>query len=150
VQDLELLYVSATAHNPQQAAAVANAAPVALRAFIKESDTPGDQIVTINPAGVPTTPTSPHPTRVAILALIVGLVVNGALALLMEFLADRLPDVDELEASLGKPVLATVPKVVLAPGVVEDLKRVPTGRSATPSSRAAHGLGTGRRDPRIG
>jgi capsular polysaccharide biosynthesis protein len=149
VQDLELLYISATSHDAQQAAEVANAAPVALRKFIKESGTPGDQIVTINPAGVPVTPISPHPTRVAILALLVGLVVNGALALLMEFLADRLPEVDELEAALGKPVLATVPKVAMTPGVVEDLKRVPAGQAAA-SPRAPNSLGQARRDPRVG
>ena len=143
VQDLELLFISATAHDPREAAEVANAAPVALRKFIAE--TGGrlkDQIVTINPAGVPTKPISPHPTRVAILALLIGLVLNGAFALLLEFLADRLPDLDELEAALGKPVLATVPKVALQPGNVEELKRAAPTR--TPLS------GQSRADPRVG
>jgi capsular polysaccharide biosynthesis protein len=143
VQDLELLYISATAHDPREAADVANAAPVALRKFVKEtSGALHDQIVTVNPAGVPTTPISPHPVRVAILALLIGLVLNGAFALLLEFLADRLPDLDELEAALGKPVLATVPKVALQPGNVEELKR-PTHPRPSISAQT-------RADPRVG
>jgi capsular polysaccharide biosynthesis protein len=152
VQNLELLYISATAHDPREAAEVANAAPVALRKFVAETGTLRDQIVTINPAGVPTSPTSPHPTRVAIVALLIGLVINGGLALLFEFLADRLPDLDELEAALGKPVLATVPKVVLQPANVEELKRGAslTSMWAGAASREAGGSGTTGADPRVG
>jgi polysaccharide biosynthesis transport protein len=148
VQDLELLYISATAHDPREAAEVANAAPVVLRKFISETGTLNDQIVTINPAGIPVKPTSPHPTRVAILAFLVGLVINGAFALLLEFLADRLPDLDEIEGVLGKPVLATVPKVTLQPGNVEELKRLAASRTA--SSREASGPPKARTDPRVG
>jgi capsular polysaccharide biosynthesis protein len=148
VQDLELMYISAQAHNPGAAAEVANATPVVLRKFIAETGTLRDQIVTINPAGVSTTPISPHPTRVAILALLVGLIVNGGLALLMEFLADRLPEVDELEATFGKSVLATVPKISLQPGGVEDVKHLPARAAST--ARPASSLGRARRDPGIG
>lgn len=123
VQDLELLYIDAKSHNPAEAAAVANAAPVVLRQFITQAGTLRDQIVTINPAGVPTTPISPHPTRTALLALLIALIFNGALALLIEFLSDRLPDTDDLEASLGRPVLATVPKLNLRPGAVVERRR---------------------------
>jgi capsular polysaccharide biosynthesis protein len=142
VQNLELLFISATAHNPREAADVANAAPVALRKFVKETGTLHDQIVTINPAGLPVSPISPHPTRVAILALLIGLILNGAFALLLEFLADRLPDLDEMEAALGKPVLATVPKVALQPGNVEELKRSTPARAPV--------SGQTRADPRVG
>jgi succinoglycan biosynthesis transport protein ExoP len=148
VQDLELMYITATAHDPREAAEVANAAPGVLRKFIAETGTLRDQIETINAAGVPGKPTSPHPTRVAILAFLVGLVINSAFALLLEFLADRLPDLDELEAVLGKPVLATVPKVALQPGNVEELKRLSAGRSAAP--REASGPSQTRADPQVG
>ena len=73
---------------------------------------------------------------------LIGLVLNGAFALLLEFLADRLPDLDELEAALGKPVLATVPKVALQPGNVEELKR--------PTQSRAPVTGQTRADPRVG
>lgn len=119
VQDLELLYISAKARDPNEAAAVANAAPDALRQFVAETGTLHDQIVTVNPAGVPGTPISPHPKRLAILVFLIALIFNCALALVIEFLSDRLPDADEFEASLGKPVLATVPKLVLKPATVE-------------------------------
>jgi capsular polysaccharide biosynthesis protein len=150
VQDLELMYISATGHNPKAVAEVANATPVALRKFIAETGTLRDQIVTINPAGAPSTPIAPHPKRVAILALLVGLIINGALALLMEFLADRLPDVEELEATLGKPVLATVPKITLQPGAAEDLERAAPSRSPASARAAPSSLGRARRDPRLG
>lgn len=152
VQNLELMFISATARDPREAADVANAAPVALRNFIKETGTLRDQIVTINPAGVPSTPISPHPTRVAILAFLIGLVLNGAFALLLEFLADRLPDLDELEAALGKPVLATVPKVALQPGNVEELKRAGQARSSILAGGKPREAGSGqtRADPRVG
>jgi capsular polysaccharide biosynthesis protein len=153
VENLELLYISATAHDPREAAEVANAAPVVLRKFVADAGTLSDQIVTINPAGVPTTAMSPHPTRVAILALLIGLVINGAFALLLEFLADRLPDLDEVEATLGKPVLATVPKVSLQPGNVEELKRLTPARTSVWSAgspREAGGAGQTRVDPRVG
>ena len=119
VQDLELLYISAKAHDPNEATAVANAAPVVLRAFVAETGTLHDQIVTVNPAGVPSTPVSPHPMRLALLVFVIALIFNGALALVIEFLSDRLPDADEMESVMGKPVLATVPKLVLKPGFVE-------------------------------
>jgi hypothetical protein len=64
---------------------------------------------TLRPSGVSTTPISPRVKLSLIIALLAGLIFNGGLALLIEFLADRLPDVDDLEALTGKPVLATVP-----------------------------------------
>ena len=42
------------------------------------------------------------------LAVLVGLAANSVLAILIERVSDRLPSPDELEASGGKPVLATV------------------------------------------
>lgn len=153
VQDLELLYISATAHDPREAAEVANAAPVVLRKFVAQTGTLHDHIVTINPAGISVNPISPHPIRVAILALLIGLVINGAFALLLEFLADRLPDLDEIESALGKPVLATVPKVELQPGNVEELKRAGSARTpawSSSSSREAGSAGQTRADPRVG
>jgi capsular polysaccharide biosynthesis protein len=110
VQNLDLLYISATSPNPQEAAEVANAAPVALRRFIA-AQPPAfrDQLEVINPAGPSATPVSPHVKSSLLIAFLAGLVFNSMVALLIEFLSDRLPDVDHLEAVTGKPVLATVP-----------------------------------------
>jgi capsular polysaccharide biosynthesis protein len=118
VQDLELMYINSQSHIPALAAAAANAAPAVLRNFITSTGGVRDRIVTINPATVPTSASSPRPARTALLALLVALVFNCGFALLFEFVRDRLPDVDQLEETLGQPVLATIPKLALKPGGV--------------------------------
>lgn len=124
VPDLELLYVSATSSSPRYAAEVANAAPGALRSFVAETGTLRDQIVTVDRAGVPTKPISPRVKLAAVIAFLVGLIFNGGLALLLEFLSDRLPDLDELEGVLGKPVLATIPGLTFESPLAGKLDRI--------------------------
>ncbi len=105
---------------------MANAAPVALRSFIAESQNPGtgkDVIVTVNPAEASTSPVSPRVALSLVIAFIAGLVFNGGLALLIEFLSDRLPGVDDIEATFGKPVLATVPILEFRSPEIERLKQ---------------------------
>jgi polysaccharide biosynthesis transport protein len=124
VQDLELLYISAKSPKPKEAAAVANAAPKALRRFIARQPAAfRDEIEVVNPAGVSVVPVSPKLKTSVLIALIAGLVFNGALALLIEFLSDRMPGVEELEAATGKHVLATVPMLVFRSSVVERLEK---------------------------
>jgi capsular polysaccharide biosynthesis protein len=114
VQDLELLSISARSHSPAQAALVANAAPVALRDFIQRTGTLRDQIITVDEARIPKKAVSPKVTLTVFVAFLLALIFSSVLALLVEWLGDRLPDPDELEAVLGKPVLATVPRVSFA------------------------------------
>ncbi len=109
VQDLELLTIGARSPNPDRARLIANAVPPELRAFIRETGTLRDSIATVAPASRPSSPASPNLFLNLALALILGLVVNSSIALLIEVLADRLPDPDELEDAMGMPVLATVP-----------------------------------------
>ena len=154
VQDLELLHISAKSPIPREAAEVANAAPAALREFIAQTQSAGagkDLIVTVNPAVVSVTPISPRVKLSLIIAFIAGLVFNGGLALLMEFLSDRLPPVDDLEAALGKPVLATVPMLTFRNADIARLQERlglgerPPGSSpdnaAQPAPREAKGRG---------
>jgi capsular polysaccharide biosynthesis protein len=123
IEDLELLYISATSPVPEQAAAVANAAPVVLRKFI-DAQPPAlrDEIEVINKAGVSTAPSSPNVKLAVIIALLGGLIFNSCLALALELLSDRLRDTDELEAATGLPVLATVPTLVFRSPVVDRLE----------------------------
>jgi len=109
VQDLELLTIGARDPDPLRAALIASAVPPALRNFIRETGTLRDSIATVAPPERPTSPASPNILLNVALALVLGLLVNGAIALLLELLADRLPEPDELEDSIGVPVLATVP-----------------------------------------
>lgn len=118
VQDLELLYVRATSRAPDIAASAANATPVVLRQFLAAAGGPRDRIITINPARTPTTAISPRPGRAAFVAFAIALILNCGLALLFEFLRDRLPDADQVEETLGKPVLAMIPTLSLKQGSV--------------------------------
>ena len=128
VNQLDLLKISALSSSPQDAALVANAAPRALRNFIRETGTLRDQIVLVDQAAVPTKPVAPHVKRSVALALLLGLIFNSALALVLELLGDRVREPDELERLFGLPVLATVPSVKL---------RVPTEQRSGPTSTTA-------------
>jgi capsular polysaccharide biosynthesis protein len=123
VEDLELLYISATSPVPAQSAAVANAAPVVLRKFI-DAQPPAlrDEIEVVNKAGVSTAPSSPDVKLAVIIAFLGGLIFNSCLALALEFLSDRLREPDELEAATGVPVLATVPALIFRSPVVGRLE----------------------------
>lgn len=115
VGDIELLRISARSERPAAAALVANATTVALRQFIKETGTLRDQIVVVDRAGIPNTPVAPRPKLTVAIAVLIALMFNCALALALEFFADRLPGIDEWEEKLGRPVLATVPTLHLKP-----------------------------------
>ena len=114
VENLALLVIDAKSPNPEVAAAVANATPAVLRNFISQTQTINDQIVTITKARAPSSPISPRPTRTAILAFLVALILNCGLALLVEFFRDRLPDVEEVEREFDKPVIGTIPTLAFA------------------------------------
>jgi capsular polysaccharide biosynthesis protein len=109
VQDLELLSVAGRSANPRTAQLITSSAPRALRAFIGETGTLRDQVITIQNASYPTSPSAPHVRRTVILALVIALIFNGALALLLEILGDRFADLDEVERLTGKPVLVAIP-----------------------------------------
>jgi capsular polysaccharide biosynthesis protein len=113
VQDLDLLSITARSKNPTNAAVAANAVPWALRAFIRRTRSSTEKVVTVKTATIPSSPVSRQlPLKIAI-AVMLGLIFNGALALLLEFFRDRLPEADELERALGYPVLATIPTLRL-------------------------------------
>lgn len=113
VTDLALLWISAEGRHPAGVAAVANAAPDALRAAARKYGTPGDQIVTVQKAEVPSAAISPDTKLNIVLALALGLLFNCGLVLIYEVLRDRLPSTDELEDTLGYPVLASIPTLRL-------------------------------------
>jgi polysaccharide biosynthesis transport protein len=65
----------------------------------------------VGPADLPSDPVTPNYFRNTLLALIAGLGLGVAAALLRERLDDRLRGRDELEIVTGSPVLAVVPRV---------------------------------------
>ncbi|MEZ5099329.1 MAG: Wzz/FepE/Etk N-terminal domain-containing protein [Thermoleophilia bacterium] len=111
VDDLDLLAITATSTDPRRAANAANAAPASLVAFIQDTGTIREQVITVSDAQVPDSPSAPRPKRNIAIALILGLILNSAFALAIAPLSDRLPDPEELESLTGYPVLATIPKL---------------------------------------
>jgi capsular polysaccharide biosynthesis protein len=109
VSNLELLRLSVTYSDPEVAARVANAVPSALARFIERTGAVRDTIATIERARVPTSPSSPNVKLTVIIAIIVGLILNGALALMLEAFADRIGEPEELERATGRAVIATIP-----------------------------------------
>src|SRR5262249_1414468 len=73
-----------------------------------------DQVITIQRAGLPDSPSSPRLTLNLLGAAALGLVFSGAIALLVELLLDRPASLEELEAVAGVPVLAAVPRLPFA------------------------------------
>jgi capsular polysaccharide biosynthesis protein len=130
VESLDLLWINARSPSPSRAAAAANAMPVALRDFIRDTGTVRDKIVTVKPAGLPTDPSSPNLIRNLVIAGLLGLLFNGVLAVLVELLSDRLPDADDLEQVVKKPVLATIPPLSLLAGTPDVLEVSPVANVA--------------------
>jgi capsular polysaccharide biosynthesis protein len=135
VESLDLLWINARSATPSRAAAAANAMPVALRNFIRETGTVREKIVTVKRASVPTDPASPSLIRNLLIAGLLGLFFNGVLVILMELLGDRLPELDDLEQVIKKPVLATIPPLSLGstPDVLEQPPSVAEAEAADAS-----------------
>jgi capsular exopolysaccharide synthesis family protein len=64
----------------------------------------------VQPAELPTSPTSPKPLRNAVLGAMLGLLLGLGLAFLLERLNRRLRDPEEAQEAFDLPVLGTVPE----------------------------------------
>jgi capsular polysaccharide biosynthesis protein len=145
VQDLDLLSITARSENRRDALIAAAAAPDALRSFIRRTAPPSERIVTVK-APTSSSLVSQHLALNVTIALMLGLIFSGALALFLELFRDRLPEADELEEAVGYPVLATIPTLRLRRGAMPTQAQTgpapPTGGS-TDGERAASPAGSG-------
>src|ERR1700742_1126705 len=62
----------------------------------------------VQPAGVPSTPSSPRTKRNVIIGIVIGLVLGFVLAALMERIDRRVRSIEELEDLYGAPLIAKV------------------------------------------
>ncbi|QCI93133.1 MULTISPECIES: AAA family ATPase [unclassified Novosphingobium] len=69
------------------------------------------QAVIVNRADVPTKPTFPKRLLMSVLSLVVGLAAGIATIIFQEMMVRGLRTIDDVESTLGLPVLAAVPKL---------------------------------------
>lgn len=143
LSNLELLQIAVSDPDPATAEAVANEVPPALSRFIKDTGTFRDTITVVERAGRPAIPSSPNLRLNITLALILGLILGGALALLKEGVSDRIDDIEELERATRHPVIATIPNLKF--GTAKTASRLkPESRRIEPAPIAATSSGAQR------
>ena len=91
----------------------------------------------IESAAVPTTPVRPHRLQSILFACLIGLFVGVCLALMQEFLDDRINSVDEATRVLGLPALGSVPALSAA-----DAHLLPQMQGLDPASESYRVLRT--------
>ena len=91
----------------------------------------------IESAAVPTTPVRPHRMQSIIFACLIGLFVGICLALMQEFLDDRINSADEATRVLGLPALGSVPALSAA-----DAHLLPQMKGLDPASESYRVLRT--------
>lgn len=85
-------------------AALARASQTKLESRIALTD-----VAILNTAAIPSKPTEPKPALNLLIAMVFGLLLGTAVALCWEWIDRRVRSGEELEASLGIPVLAYIP-----------------------------------------
>jgi polysaccharide biosynthesis transport protein len=100
--------------NPTRARDIANAVARKTSALVEQLETRGEntaspiKVSVAEPATTPEAPASPQKVRNILFALVIGLVLGFAGAIVRELLDNRIKDSDSLEEDFQVPVLATV------------------------------------------
>ncbi len=108
------IVITVTANSPEAARTIANnyapKIPAIVSGLEQRANIANVRITVLEPAGLPSAPSSPKPVRNTLIGLAVGLVLGLAAALLRETLDARLRDSSEIERLTDAPLLGTVPK----------------------------------------
>ncbi len=135
-QSSNMLTLTATSSDPDQAAEIANAAgqvlaDVALK-FAPLLATNGQKVeaTTITPAAVPSRPVSPDPQRNVALGILAGLGLGLGLALLRHTLDTRVRDKTDIANLSDRPLLGEIPLIKDPRVGVLSIESDPHGRHA--------------------
>jgi succinoglycan biosynthesis transport protein ExoP len=114
-EDTSIILVTAHSSNPQRAADIANAVGPALGAAAAQFNvllqTTGQTVeaTSVNPAGVPGTPTSPIPSRNLTLGLLAGLLLGIGIAFVRHTLDTKVRTEVDIKAFSPRPMLGELP-----------------------------------------
>lgn len=81
------------------------------KASINEDYLRESEIKVIQPAQVPLYPIKPDKNKLLILGIILGLILGGGLALMLELMDNSFKHVEEVEEHLGIPVIGVIPDI---------------------------------------
>ena len=110
VPNTALVTLAVTSPNPLWSSRVANAVANATVRSINRVTQQRDLEV-VDPGTTPTVPVSPKTKTNVAIALVLGLMVGGGLAFLLEYLDDSLKTEDDVKRVLDLPVLTLVPNI---------------------------------------
>lgn len=110
VADTQILQIKYKSKNPQEAKAVIEGIS---EEFIKTSKelVPNGNIKVIEVVELPEKPVSPNKKMNIAIAFLLGLMVGGGLAFLLEFLDNTFKNKDQLERELDIPVIGSIPSM---------------------------------------
>ena len=110
VEGTEFINLSVTDHDPVLASYIAN---MASRIFMDQigSVISGASVSILDEAPVPTFPSNQPAARNMVVAAMMGLMMAGGLAFLIDYMDQSIKERDEAEKLLGLPVLGLVPRV---------------------------------------
>jgi capsular polysaccharide biosynthesis protein len=110
VANTDLLTITVTATNPLWASRVSNAVAQATVATVTRI-TRQRQLEVVDPAVPVTLPVAPKTKTNVAIALVLGLLVGGGLAFLLEYLDDSLKSEEDVKRVLDLPVLTVIPLI---------------------------------------
>ena len=131
VKDTQLVTISVSDQSPERAARLANEVA---RTFVQEESsdalTRSGTTRIVEPAAVPGTPISPNLKLNMALAVLMGLVLAGGVALLIEYLDDTIKSADDVSFASGLPTLGEVGRLP------HDKDRIPLSTRGLPMHEA--------------
>lgn len=110
VTDTRMIKLSVVSTDPEKAANVANALTEALINRISEI-MKVENVTIVEYAKVPTGASGPNRSKIVFIATAVGLIIAIGIVIILEFMDNTLQTSEDVEKSLGIPVLAQISKI---------------------------------------